>query len=59
MILRVTDDGTGLPESIPEGCGLGLRIMASRAGMIGGTFSVKNRNEGGTIVMCRLSLAER
>ena len=59
MILRVTDDGTGLPESIPEGCGLGLRIMASRAGMIGGTFSVKNRNQGGTIVMCRLSLAER
>jgi signal transduction histidine kinase len=56
LILSVTDDGTGLPESIPEDRGLGLRIMASRAGMIGGTFSVKNRNEGGAIVMCQLPL---
>ena len=56
LILSVTDDGAGLPESIPEDRGLGLRIMASRAGMIGGTFSAKNRNEGGTIVMCRLPL---
>ena len=56
MILSVSDDGIGLPESIPEDRGLGLRIMASRARMIGGTFSVKNRNEGGTIVMCRLPL---
>ena len=54
LILSVTDDGMGLPESIPEQRGFGLRIMASRAGMIGGTFSVKNRNEGGTIAMCRL-----
>jgi signal transduction histidine kinase len=56
LILSVTDDGTGLPESIPDDRGLGLRIMASRAGMIGGTFSVKNRNEGGTMVMCQLPL---
>ena len=56
LILSVTDDGAGLPESNPEDRGLGLRIMASRAGMIGGTFSAKNRNEGGTIVMCRLPL---
>ena len=58
LILHISDDGMGLPESTPEDRGLGLRIMASRAGMIGGTFSVKNRNQGGTIVMCRLPPAE-
>ena len=56
LILSVSDDGIGLPESMPEEPGLGLRIMASRAGMIGGVFSVKNRNEGGTIVICQLQL---
>jgi signal transduction histidine kinase len=56
LTLNISDDGTGLPESMPEGRGLGLRIMASRAGMIGANFSAKNRNEGGTIVMCQVPL---
>jgi signal transduction histidine kinase len=54
LILSIGDDGIGLPESMPDDCGLGLRIMASRAGMIGANFSVKNRAERGTIVMCQL-----
>jgi signal transduction histidine kinase len=54
MLLSVSDDGIGLPESTPEHHGFGLRIMASRADMIGARFSVKNNFEGGAIVTCRL-----
>jgi signal transduction histidine kinase len=56
LILRIRDDGIGLPEKLPEDRGLGLRIMASRAGMIGGTFAVKNNSEGGAIVTCQLEI---
>jgi signal transduction histidine kinase len=56
LVLSISDDGIGLPASIPTDRGLGLRIMASRAGMIGGVFSVKTGSEGGTIVMCQLRL---
>jgi signal transduction histidine kinase len=56
LILSISDDGVGLPEKLPENRGLGLRIMASRAGMIGATFSVKNSSEGGAIVACQLGL---
>ena len=56
LTLNISDDGIGLPESMPEGRGLGLRIMASRAGMIGANFSAKSRNEGGTIVICQVPL---
>jgi signal transduction histidine kinase len=54
--LSISDDGIGLPKKSPEHQGLGLRIMASRAGMIGGMFAVKNNSEGGAIVTCRLEL---
>jgi signal transduction histidine kinase len=56
LILNVTDDGIGFPEPLPESPGLGLRIMSSRAGMIGGSVSVKNRPEGGISVTCRLAV---
>jgi signal transduction histidine kinase len=54
LILSISDDGVGLPGFMPEDHGLGLRIMASRAGMIGATFSVSNKPEGGVIVVCGL-----
>jgi signal transduction histidine kinase len=56
LTLSVSDDGIGLPEKLPEDRGLGLRVMASRAGMIGGTFTAKNNSEGGAIVTCQLGL---
>ncbi|HEV2394181.1 MAG TPA: sensor histidine kinase [Verrucomicrobiae bacterium] len=52
VALRVEDDGIGLPESGPESQGLGVRIMAHRAAMIGGTFSIEPAPTGGTIVTC-------
>jgi signal transduction histidine kinase len=59
LTLAIKDDGIGLPERLPDDRGLGLRIMSSRAGMIGGTLSVSNDRAGGTLVTCRLPLAGR
>lgn len=52
VTLAVEDDGIGLPESSPDSGGLGIRIMAYRAGMIGGTCSIEPAATGGTIVTC-------
>ena len=56
--LDIADDGIGLPDTLPNERGLGLRIMASRAGMIGGSLSARNNPDGGAIVTCRLALIE-
>jgi signal transduction histidine kinase len=54
LSLTVRDNGTGLPPPGRRGDGLGLRIMAHRAAMIGATFSVVAQPSGGTIVLCTL-----
>jgi two-component system sensor kinase FixL len=54
--LEITDDGSGLPPGPLPGSGLGLRIMAHRAVMIGGEFKLERRAAGGTRVACRLPL---
>jgi PAS domain S-box-containing protein len=46
MILSIIDNGMGFPAQIPKSKGMGLHIMQSRAGMIGGTL-VFGRNAGG------------
>jgi signal transduction histidine kinase len=56
LTMRVNDDGIGLPDQLPADRGLGLRIMASRAEMIGAHFSAKNNSAGGAIVTCELPL---
>jgi len=55
--LRIEDDGEGLPSVIPQRAGMGLRIMAHRARMIGATLEVKSGPRGGTVVACMLPLA--
>jgi signal transduction histidine kinase len=50
--LTVEDDGIGLAETGPAGSGLGIRIMAHRASVIGGTFAIEPGPTGGTIVTC-------
>ncbi len=50
--LRVNDDGIGLPALPPKNAGMGLRIMAHRAGMIGAAFTVRREAAGGTLVSC-------
>lgn len=59
IVLRIRDDGIGLPEPLPKKRGMGLRIMAYRASMIGATFTARrevlaNGSHGGTTVACLL-----
>lgn len=50
--LRIEDDGTGLPAFPPRREGMGLRIMAHRAAILGGQFSIRRRASGGTVAEC-------
>jgi signal transduction histidine kinase len=54
LTLTITDDGVGLPENALKGEGMGLRIMAYRAGMIDATFKIERLSESGTRVTCKL-----
>jgi signal transduction histidine kinase len=53
-VLTVTDDGTGLRKNGRSTNGMGLRIMAYRASMIGATFEIESLPEHGTRVTCTL-----
>ncbi len=54
VTLTVHDDGRGLPPDWRQSKGLGLRIMAHRATMIGANFAISPAPEGGTRVVCGL-----
>lgn len=51
-ILRVSDNGIGFPKQSRNNKGMGLRIMQSRAGMIGGTIAVERNTNGGVSILC-------
>lgn len=53
LLLRVADDGVGIPET---GRRSGLENMASRAKSLGGTFGVRAREGGGTVLEWRVPL---
>jgi two-component system, NarL family, sensor histidine kinase UhpB len=55
--LTIRDDGSGVPEHVMTGEGLGLRIQEYRARLIGATISIKRHPEGGTILRCLLDAA--
>jgi signal transduction histidine kinase len=48
IVLRITDDGRGLPAERRDG--LGLRNMASRAEALGGRFDARQGDRGGTVM---------
>lgn len=51
-VLMVRDDGVGFPEVMQEHKGMGLHIMKHRAEMIGGFFSIRCGEAGGTVLTC-------
>ena len=51
-LLLVTDDGRGLPGAAGPSQGLGLRIMAHRARLIGGTLSIHSIEPSGVRLSC-------
>ena len=57
VYLKITDDGAGLSSHQPPRDGLGLRIMAHRAVMIGAGFKIESLPAGGVRVACQLPLA--
>ena len=53
-ILTITDDGVGLDVGRRDMQGMGLRIMAYRADMIGASFEIERMPDSGTRVTCKL-----
>ncbi|MGN6553697.1 MAG: response regulator [Verrucomicrobiota bacterium] len=58
LVLKITDDGRGFSATSASQKGMGLQVMQSRAGMIGGTLDVANHPAGGVCVTCTVTLAE-
>ena len=51
--LTIRDNGTGVTFPLPNGSGMGIRIMKYRARMIGADLDIAALPEGGTQVVCR------
>jgi signal transduction histidine kinase len=62
FVVRIKDDGFGLPDSSEDeegkedNDGKGLRIMKHRMDLLGGTFNIEERDEGGMQVICTVPL---
>jgi signal transduction histidine kinase len=54
LVLRVEDDGIGMPAQPTEYQGVGLRIMQNRAAIIGAELSIQQAEPTGTLVTCTL-----
>ncbi len=50
--LRVSDNGLGFPKNFSGGNGMGLRIMQTRIGMVGGTLTIEPNAKNGVSVIC-------
>jgi PAS domain S-box-containing protein len=57
LVVRVRDDGVGLPARPTEIQGLGLRIMRNRAAIIGAALTIGPGEPTGTVVTCELARA--
>jgi PAS domain S-box-containing protein len=54
VLLRIRDDGVGLPVDQNVEGGMGLQIMRYRAGIIGADLEVTSSRESGTEILCIL-----
>jgi len=56
LVLSVSDNGPGLPQAERREAGVGLRVMAYRAKLIGGDFTLTSTPGEGTHIRCRVPL---
>jgi PAS domain S-box-containing protein len=54
LVLRVQDDGVGIPAQTTSNHGLGLRIMRNRASILGAKLTIEAAHPSGTILTCGL-----
>ncbi|MCH7858482.1 MAG: PAS domain S-box protein [Candidatus Marinimicrobia bacterium] len=50
--LKVSNNGIGLPKNWESRLGMGLRMMKHRASMCNGSFDIRAKHGGGTVVTC-------
>lgn len=55
VVLRVDDNGIGIPVPLAPGPGSGLRIMQYRANLIGASLVVERSAGGGTSIVCAVN----
>jgi len=58
FVLTIRDDGKGVSSSSID-TGLGMRTMRHRASTLGGTLSLEQPKEGGTVLRCRVPVPAR
>jgi signal transduction histidine kinase len=56
LVLRVVDDGAGMPASEPSGRSLGLIGMAERANALGGRITIRNAPPAGVEILVEAPL---
>jgi signal transduction histidine kinase len=57
LVLSISDNGAGLPKTARKEAGVGLRVMAHRAKLIGGDFTLESVPGKGTHIRCRVPLS--
>ena len=55
--VRVEDNGVGLPKNSMSSRGMGTRIMAYRAMLIGAELTIQSHEPRGTLIQCSLPLS--
>jgi PAS domain S-box-containing protein len=58
ITLSIQDNGCGIPAQRPASPGMGLRIMAYRATVAGGSLAISRRPGGGTRILCSIVRAK-
>ena len=59
VVVRIADDGRGLPRRRRRGAGLGLESMRARAQALGGRLKARRGDDGGTCIEVRLPRRDR
>jgi signal transduction histidine kinase len=58
LMLTIANDGVPFPEGKGESQRMGLRIMNSRASLIGASLEIGRKGDEGTLVICTLPLLD-